>query len=451
MLTNNPLNNQLQQYIALNPQAIGQQISLLEESLREGQISIWNKAFDLLPAVTFIDSGLHQKYARLAEEYHQLLRKLLVLYRERPEVRSWFSFPPLVESLCMLDPGYDNEIVICRFDSYPTEDGFKILENNTDCPAGVLFTHHHRQAITELPLISSFLRDNVQVAGTLNQSDEAFFHALLQAHENRTGRQISKAFCILQPEGKISAEVKLMQQVLEGMGIVCVIADPGSLTYKNGQLYHEQTAIEVIWNKINTCYFDEMLTQPGRTAALIRAICENKVTHVNSFASRYVTESKRSLALMKDARFRHLFTAEENALIEKLLPWACAISEAEVSYRGSRLSAVAHALANKDAFVLKMPYDIRGEGVILGKDSTDEVWRQAVENARKNRSILQEYIAIQQCPVYSPNTQNLANYNMSLDFFMYNGKFAGFGSKISKNLKVNIFQGGSKNIILPIL
>ncbi|RRO07643.1 circularly permuted type 2 ATP-grasp protein [Pectobacterium aquaticum] len=451
MLTDNSLSNQLQQHIALNPKAIEQQISLLETSLNEGKISIWNKAFDLLPAVMFIDSERHQKYARLAEDYHRLLRKILVLYRERPEVRFWFGFPPLVESLCMLEPGYDNEIIICRFDSYPTENGFKILENNTDCPAGVLFTRHHRQAITGLPLISSFLHENVQVADTLNQSDEAFFHALLQAHENRTGQKIRQAFCILQPEGKVSAEVKLMQQVLESMNITSVIADPGSLTYKNGQLYHEQTAIEVIWNKINTCYFDEMLTQPGRTSALIRAICENKVTHVNSFASRYVTESKRSLALMKDTRFRHLFTAEENALIDMLLPWACSISETNVSYQGVQGSAVAHALANKDAFVLKMPYDIRGEGVILGKESTDEEWRCAVENAHKNRSILQEYISIHKFPVYTPDTKSIAVYNMSLDFFMYNGKFAGFGSKISKNLKVNIFQGGSKNIVLPVL
>ncbi|NDL01326.1 hypothetical protein [Photorhabdus bodei] len=184
MLTKNPLNHKLQNYISHHPEVIEQQIATLQHKIRSGEMKIWNKEFNLLPSVIFIDCELHHKYAALAEKYHQLLRKILVLYRERPEVRAYFGFSPLVESLCVLNPGYDNEITICRFDSYPTESGFKILENNTDCPAGVLFTHHHQQAITSMPLISSFISENVKLDATLNQPDEAFFSALLKVHEN---------------------------------------------------------------------------------------------------------------------------------------------------------------------------------------------------------------------------------------------------------------------------
>ncbi|NDL01325.1 hypothetical protein [Photorhabdus bodei] len=242
-----------------------------------------------------------------------------------------------------------------------------------------------------------------------------------------------------------------MQQVLKRMGIHSLITDPRSLNYKDGKLRYDETVIDVIWNKINTCYFNELLEQPGKISALISAVGENNVTHVNSFASRYVTESKRSLALMKEPHFRHLFTDEENLLIDQLLPWTCQISESKIDYHGVTDSASGHALRNKNKFVLKMPYDIRGEGVIIGKESTDAEWYDAVKEAVKNKSILQEYIATQQISAYSLEHKELSPFNISLDFFMYDGKFAGFGSKLSTSLKVNIFQGGSKNVVLSVI
>ncbi|MEJ2044782.1 MAG: circularly permuted type 2 ATP-grasp protein [Reinekea sp.] len=450
MFQQNPVNAAFKTYLLDNAEALHQQINGLTQSILNGEQVIWNKEFNLLPTVVFIDSETCSRFAAEVEQYHLILQKVLKLYRQHQSVRDFFGFDTLVEELCVLDSGLENEIVICRFDSYPTPDGFKLLENNTDCPAGVLFTHRHSKAIAGLPLIASFINEYGPVAQTRNMTDMGFFDTLFDAHKARTGRDVEHALAILQLEKGVSAEVKLMMEVMAEKGIECVIADPRNLIRKDGALWSQGKRIDVIWNKINTCYFNELLEDAEQVSGLLEAVKSNEVTHVNSFTARYVTESKRSLALLCAPEFAHLFDEQERKIIESLLPWACCLSADRVNYKGQWDSAFDIAVAFKDELVLKQPYDIRGDGVVLGKQCTQDQWQEMLVKGLEAQSILQACVDVAKVEVLDPLDGQYRALNSSLDFFMYNGHFAGFGSKLSEHLKVNIFQGGSKNVVLPL-
>ena len=101
------------------------------------------------------------------------------------------------------------------------------------------------------------------------------------------------------------------------------------------------------------------------------------------------------------------------------------------------------AITYKDSFVLKIAYDIRGDGVTIGKSVTQDEWRDLIEKNWNKPFILQEFIEPPTTSIFKSQDHS-EQMKFSLDFFMFNGKFQGFGSKVSNSDKLNIFKGGSK-------
>ncbi|MNJ67189.1 hypothetical protein D3C77_633410 [compost metagenome] len=63
---------------------------------------------------------------------------------------------------------------------------------------------------------------------------------------------------------------------------------------------------------------------------------------------------------------------------------------------------------------------------------------------------MQELVIAPEIQVPSENRDVLTSKKFSADLFMFGGAFQGFGSKLSDELKVNVFQGGSKQAIFSI-
>lgn len=448
MYHNHELNVEFKKFYIENLIKINSDFVKLDKMANSHEHVIWNKAFDLLPSIVFIPETEHTYNQELLKHYFLLLQKVIYLYKENSSIRKFYNFTEEIETLCCLQTKGHLDTVICRFDTYISSNGMKILENNCDCPAGVIFTGRHAKLILNSPTINRFIEEN-----TINKfpeiySDDCFLNTLLKAHENRVGNLISPKICILQERGKTSLEVQAMLLLLEEKGISTIISYPDSLHYENNTLYANGEAVNLVWNKINTCYFNNYPTSIPGIKALFQSVKENSITHLNSFASRYICENKKTLALFYDENFKDLFNVEEHKLINKLLPFAVMLNKEFVTFNGVNSSAAKIAKLFKNQFVIKHPYDIRGEGVIIGMETLETDWEKYVDQLIHHDCIIQEYIKPPQVEINPGLDSKTQFYNVSLDCFMFNGKFVGYGSKLSKFAKVNIFQGGSKNIIL---
>ena len=183
-------------------------------------------------------------------------------------------------------------------------------------------------------------------------------------------------------------------------------------------------------------------------AAWLEALRDTSMVHINPFGARYVAESKQTLAFVQEPAFATHFTPDERDLVSTLLPYARKLTSdapapaLDDSAHGESL--IEHVLQNQRDWVVKEPYDIRGDGVTIGFDASRSLWRAAVERGVRGGHIVQRRVVPTSYPVVSAGSDRVEVMNISLDTYLFGGKVAGFGSKASSNAKVNVFQGGQK-------
>jgi hypothetical protein len=86
-------------------------------------------------------------------------------------------------------------------------------------------------------------------------------------------------------------------------------------------------------------------------------------------------------------------TSEDRALIERYVPWTRVAGDREVTYRGRSYSLTELVTAHQERFLLKGATGMKGEEVLMGRDTDQRVWRDAVSDAVRNAdSIVQERV-----------------------------------------------------------
>lgn len=440
-------------------QIVGQRANRLADEIRDVQaeadaegLRYANKPFPLFPRVTVLPAAWREEIARDAEAMLDVLEKVIRLYGEDEATRRYFMLDQRAQELVAIEPGYGRKIRINRFDTYlvPGEERFQILENNTDCPAGVIFTGRVYDVIRRIPSVQAYLQELPPLRDEPIHGTDAFVSILQDTYaEFRPGTPLRRV-AILQVRGKASPEVREMTQVFVDRGLQAVIADPRDLVYKDGRLFADGVELQLIWNKINTADFIPLLPELEAAQDFLEACRDQAVCHMNSFQARFITESKLCMAYLCDPQFAHHFTAQERQLIARHIPWARKLTDGQVEYRGEQVDLFTLAVEQREQLVLKTSYDIRGEGVVLGVQTDPKRWEELLKECWDRDYIVQERVPAPEVPVPAPDGVGFAWKKCSADLFMFGGRFQGFGSKLSDELKVNIFQGGSKQPILSL-
>lgn len=398
-----------------------------------------NKQFPLSPLPLFLDPVAAADLVPLLEGYVGVLEKVVRLYREDPDVRHWYGLGQAAQALIDAEPAGGREIRVCRIDGYLEQgtERLRILENNADSPAGTLFTARIHDVVQSL-----LERAGIRVPGHLDQlrpRPEALLDVLraaVAASGGRTGSGLRVA--VLQPAGRANRESTQMAEYFSTLGVEAIVADPRELSVSAGHATVGGKVVDVCWNKVNTVVWDRLLgTDSGLLAQWIRLLRETDLVHVNSFGARYVAESKLSLAFLHDPQYAAAFTEPERELIDRLVPFSGRVDTDPALAR--------RLLAEQQRFVLKEPYDIRGDGVLVGRAATPAEWVAAVAKAAHEPRIAQEYVAPTAYPVLRVGQNpGVVAMPLSTDTYVFDGKAACFGSKASLNARVNVFQGGQK-------
>jgi len=385
-----------------------------------------------------------------AEAYTKLLEKIVSLYRQDPAVRAFYGLGAAAERLIESEPQPARSVSICRLDGYVTQAGenWRILENNADAPAGTFFTPRLNQILREL------LAKHVGICDPVLPMDtgQPFLKALLDAYRQAGGKKEKPFIAILQPRGQGNRESDELARAMNASGQTAAVVDPRELVLDGEGLLFGNTRIDLIWNKINTGLWNTLTAESPK---IIDTLCDMfsrpaAPVHINSFGARYVAEAKTSLAFVHDPRFSHYFSQEEQALIQRLVPWTVKLErDAVVKFQGNE-SALADLLqAKQPELVVKQQYDIRGDGVTVGRSTPADVWWQTITRLWDTGAVVQQYVPPSRYPVILAKAQRTAvPMNVSLDSFVFNGRLAGLGAKASTHDKVNVFQGGSKLAVL---
>ncbi|MBP2705466.1 hypothetical protein JOL79_16770 [Microbispora sp. RL4-1S] len=395
-----------------------------------------NRDFPLSPLPLLVR---HEEAEPLRDDlagYVALLGEVVRLYREHEEVQAWFGLGAGAHRLVMADAGPGDRPWVCRLDGYVEQETERlvILENNADAPAGTLFTARIND------LVAGLSSGRGRLTSLTYRGGDLFLRALLEgarlaarADPGRCGEP--GALAILQPAGAANRESAEMVSEFNARGIDAFLADPRELTVVRGRARFGDRGADLCWNKVNTVAWTGMMADAEFAKAWEAALLETPLVHLNPFGARYVAESKLALAFVQEPGFASLFTAEQRRLADRLLPWTRRVTSGEL---------VERLLDDQRSYVVKQPYDIRGDGVTIGHDVPRAAWRQAVGQALREGHVAQRLVAPAAYPVITPGSDRVSMMAFSLDTYVLGGQVAGFGSKASHNARVNIFQGGRK-------
>lgn len=400
----------------------------------------------LLPmavAASHLDS-----HRNVVKHYVDCLERVISLYHSFADVRAYFRLSPEEENLVLADTSLKPVIRIARLDGYINQaDGkLRILENNSDCPAGILFTERIN-LLTDKLLERVIAESGIAlIKMPLDERDSAR-QEMLAAYRQQGGDKKNPTIAILQIKGRSNRESVEMAEEFCARGTHSFVADPREVSVSANGVRLEGREIDLIWNKVNTVYWNNLVAEtPGLLGRWAEAISSRTVCHVNPFASRYVTESKLCAAFVQEPEFAHYFEPQDCEFLKEVLPWSRKLEKGkEVEYDGKRWDMSELLRERQFDFVLKQPYDIRGDGVTIGRSVTRNEWEGALEYAVSQGSTAQEFINGQSYPVMTGARESqVTPMTASFDSFMFGGRLCGLGAKASLRHKVNLFQGGRK-------
>ncbi len=364
-----------------------------------------------------------------------IANKVTAKYIESPQYRKKFNYSKLLEELILIDPGYDINIPVGRFDLFYGGPGkFKFIEVNTDGTSGM----------NEDNIFSKILLESESMK-VMKQRYKADYFELIDAWVeeslkiyNKFDKKVDKPNIAIVDfkETGITAEFEEFKKAYIKKGYKVEIVDPRDLKYVDGKLYFEDMRIDLIYRRIVTVEFIE---KSKEIPDLIQAYKDGAVCVVGSLRSQ-IMHNKIIFKVLHDEDTLEFLSEEERKLIRNHIP----ITK---EFKGNN-GILEEVINNKDKYIIKPTDSFASQGVNTGRDFSQKEWELLVKECWENDYIYQEFIDPYTRPfvVFEEGDLKVKDFKLNIGIHMYNERFAGVYTRISRN---NIIFGREGYFSIP--
>lgn len=345
------------------------------------------------------------------------------------------------------------ETVLARPDFLLTQEGFKCLETNVSPNIGGALTRAWRDAYLALPFLQDFLERHglrlryndtlsqycqllLDLADSLDLFDQEgrLTVGLLMSLENPNRHLAASSF-----ETLIAEHLKSIGRELEVS--YCLIDHLEDLVIQDDRVWHQGRRIGVLLE-----YHRHITPLP------ILEVSKRGGVQLFNGPSYYMMTNKRALSLLSQHAQSDAFSAEERRTIERYIPWSRDIVEGKVQFRGEQEDLVPLLLRKQEWFVLKSGMGLRGAEVMVGRQTSPDVWAQSVATAvASGQWLAQEYLVTE--PVLGMTEDGtMAAHELVWGLFSLGERFSGgfLRGAASGNLRgvINSANGAVESLIL---
>jgi hypothetical protein len=381
---------------------------------REGRTVL----YPMLASVRTLTSSFEHHLARHLPHIITAWNKILAGYYENPDLQRFLAVPAPLRPWVDAAPAENHRVDFCRFDMVGGSIGAaRIVEFNANCPGGVLFTSAFRRIWAEHPEIKELFGQWAIAHDTLHERE--WFAQLLFSSTGATGGDTVALFH--QPGGN-TLEIQKMRTILEAEGCRVVVTHPGADDWQHAVVRSAYLKYGV----------QATLADMSEWKPFLERAASGDLAIVNPLPGRWIGDNKLCLAVMSDPRFRDLFSRSEIEAIDRLIPFSRKADDGIGEHE---------LLENRHAWILKGPYDTQGRSVHIGAETDETLWPKIVAAALRNGWLVQE--AVEPCRVHwdgKPAYQDLS-------VVWLRGRLGGYTSRISENFKVNVAQGGGRQMV----
>jgi hypothetical protein len=230
-------------------------------------------------------------------------------------------------------------------------------------------------------------------------------------------------------------------------GITATLCTPDELDFHNGQMVAAGRPVDLVYKRVLT---SELLQRYGLDHPLIPALAAGAVCMVNPFTCKLL-HKKASFAMVSDERNAYLFTGAEQAAIAQHIPWTRTVADRRtLDPQGRPIDLLPWAATHKDELVLKPNDEYGGKGVLIGWETEQTVWDEALRDGLNSPAIVQARAAIayEDFPRLTPEGRvEIAPRLVDCDPFLYHGDLAGAClTRLSTVTLLNVTAGGGSAI-----
>jgi len=156
------------------------------------------------------------------------------------------------------------------------------------------------------------------------------------------------------------------------------------------------------------------------------------------------------MAVMQSDAMKGKLTEEEHTIVHEHIPWTRIVEDTKTEYQNQTVSVLDFLMDNQEKMVMKPIGLFGGKDVAIGKEMSVGEWKAVIQTAVENRFVAQEYIPIPEIdlPVFDQGKLAVVPKKINMNFFAFNGKYAGGMARVSDKSIINISAGGG---LIPIL
>lgn len=340
-------------------------------------------------------------------------------------------------------------IGLMRYDSVREPSGrWRFFEPNTACPGGVVGAALVNNAWEQTDIGSSIAK-NLNIKKLPMSSPKAFIKYLVrQASQISQDNTPNIAFCSykgtytleLAALKKVHVEMVASGELVGGKLIlsdICEIDCDGDVARIHG------TPISLIYNKL-----DPLMIDPSDNSikGWLMAARSGKVDFLNSLAAMYLTETKRTFAILSDPAWMKRLGLDQNSIdaINAVIPYTRVLPPEDTCDLGER-RLLAFVRNNRHQLVLKPDALTRGSGVFVGGQQSRLEWAKSLVATRRDNGVVQDCILIPFRDNYDMNdsvTLSACTEYYGVELFYLADQFSGIGSRCHSQKVFNVGSGG---------
>lgn len=323
-----------------------------------------------------------------------------------------------------------------RADFYADEGGFRVLEVNMGSTLGGMDNALLNEALLSHPALAGFV-------GSRGLTYTDTFGVVAATLRAECGIQAGDSPFIVAADWPRSYEswgpqLHYSAGHLARYGLDVDACSLAELTLRNGRVWLNGRAVDVLYR----VFLMEDLMSPESADLIdpVLAAAGRGEVQVFTPVDADVYGSKGALAMLSDEANRHLFSADELASLDRILPWTRMVRGGPVTVPGGeRLDLAEYALAQQAELILKPVLMHGGQGVLPGWTASPGQWREQLAAAMDGPFVLQQRVRPLSEPF--PADGGLQPWALSVSVFHGAGGFGGLWVRGTPEL-----DGGVMNI-----
>ncbi|MBS2533950.1 hypothetical protein KGQ20_14340 [Catenulispora sp. NF23] len=285
---------------------------------------------------------------------------------------------------------------ICRVDLYLSDTGFKVLEANMSSSLGGFDNVEVCRMLLEHPVLAEFADQHG--LGYTDTMSELLHSMFVETGFDPGGAGpapvVAVADTLTSFTGRYGPFNREFAEHLRGLGIDAEACHVGQFDYHDDRVWLDGRAVDIV---LRFFIAEDLLESPDAAGLIEQVLDAAAADQVKLFSALDVEvfASKAALAMLSDEANRHLFTEQERASLDRILPWTRMLRPGTVSLEdGSRVDLIGYAFTHQREFALKPAGSYGGKGVVLGWEEavTPDIWRDRVTAAVGGPFVLQRRI-----------------------------------------------------------